>query len=116
MFSKTALPSHLFGVDMENIVWDNYEAISYLFPVGYRDELTRKQASKMVNMRLIFPNSSDEAANRLAEWSKILARSHSSIDVLVVWGNDATLNDINTQWFDPNPVFEGGKIRVFRHR
>lgn len=108
--------SDLFGVDTENIIWDNYEAISYIFPVGYRDELTRKQASKMVNMRLVFPNSNDVAAKRLDEWSQLLAGSHTSIDMLVVWGNDPTLNDINKQWYDPNPVFEGGKIRVFRHR
>ena len=70
----------------------------------------------MVNMRLVFPNSNDVAAKRLDEWSQLLAGSHTSIDMLVVWGNDPTLNDINKQWYDPNPVFEGGKNRVFRHR
>jgi len=33
----------------------------------------------------------------------------------VVWGRSRELDEINSQWFGEEPVFEDGQIRVFRH-
>lgn len=107
----------MFGIGTDNIVWNNYEAVQYYFPVKYRDDLARCHAPRMdMTRKFIFPYSENDTYKRLSTWADQLSKCHNEIDMLVVWGADPRVDAINTQWFSPEPIFEQGGIRVFKHR
>lgn len=107
----------LLGIETENVVWDNYEAFFYFFPVRYRDADTERDAARLVNMTLLVaPGSITPATETLTEWSRLLDETHERIDILVIWGSDPRLDAIDTKWFDATPLFASANIRVFQHR
>lgn len=108
---------NMFGIGTGNLIWSNYEAGHYVFPVKYRDQLDyqRFRNFRSVN-NFILTDPKFNADDQRDKWARLLAETNNDIDVLVVWGSDPRLDAINAQWFGPEPVFEGENVRVFRHR
>lgn len=107
----------LLGVGTGNIVWNNYQAGSYLFPVTYRtSEEARLGERVAATNRINLAAAPDGVGTQLDGWAQVLARYEGEMDVLIVWGRVEQLDEINRKWFGPDPVFEGGDVRVFMHR
>lgn len=108
---------NLFGIDTGNIVWNDYEASYYYFPAKFRTTSERQLNKEFEEIETIPPGKSsgslDDLVNR---WSCLLSTSHREMDVLVVWGSESRLDSINRQWYGPDPIFEGGNMRVFQLR
>ncbi|QEH32563.1 hypothetical protein OJF2_10400 [Aquisphaera giovannonii] len=97
------------GVGNGNIVWSNYEAQFYYFPVQFRPGLDHPAPREFELVALgTDPEATPEAA---ARWESILAGHNAVIDEVVVWGRDPALDAITGRWFEP--VRERGNVRVF---
>lgn len=107
----------LLGVGTGNVVWNNYQAGSYLFPVTYRtDEEARLGERVAATNRINLAAPPADLNTQLHGWAQVLERYEREMDVLVVWGRVEQLDEINGKWFGPEPVFEDGGVRVFTHR
>jgi hypothetical protein len=103
----------LLGVGTGNIVWNNYEAVEYYFPVKYRDE-RGLSLTKMFDQSVVV--SGLNAHERLDRWAGLLIEHHTAIDTFVVWGTHPGLDAMIMQWYGPQPVFHREDLRVFQHR
>lgn len=107
----------LYGVGTGNVVWNNYEAAYYIFPVKFRSEVAAERALELDKLNGVQRPAPGWAADGLAERrASLLARDHAEIDELVVWGADARLDSEVALWFDPRPIYNSGGLRVFRRR
>lgn len=108
---------NMFGADTSNIVWNNYQAIHYYFPVKYRSPRAHESALKTADLRWLNSFGLEERADQhLDEWAELLSGNHHEIDVLVIWGVEPQFDVVQSQWFDSQPIFQRGNVRVFRHR
>lgn len=107
----------LYGVGTGNVVWNNYEAAYYIFPVKFRTEAAALRALELDRLNGALRPASPQTAEGLASRrAGLLARDHEEIDELLVWGADARLDADIARWFDPQPVFDSGRLRLFRRR
>ena len=70
------------GVDSGNVVWNNYEALHYYFPVQFKPEIERPHPGDL-ELVSIHEEPKDKSS-RLRDWEKILSRYADSIDVILV--------------------------------
>jgi hypothetical protein len=61
-------------------------------------------------------DKSVDFAARLAKLESLLAANNEKIDVILVWGKDARVEAVLSRWFENEPYFESGELRLFRHR
>jgi hypothetical protein len=102
----------LLGVGTGNIIWGNYETRYYYFPIQFRPGLERPDAGTLEAIAL--EDDPRNTAARAAEWEELLARHHTVIDVLVVWGSDPRLDAIHARWF--RRVADDGGLQIFTRR
>jgi hypothetical protein len=103
----------LLGIETGNILWSNYEAANYYFPVHFRAGAAGPPPDESEAVSWAgFDGHLDE---RAARWRALVERYHGAMDFLVVWGEpDAAIAAVNARWFVP--VGERGRLRVLRHR
>jgi hypothetical protein len=101
---------NLLGVGTGNIIWNNYETTHYYFPVQFRPELDRPDATELERVAI----TDQDAGLRAELWNRLIERHHASIDRVVVWGSDPQLDAINERWFQT--IDHEGKVRVLRPR
>ena len=105
----------LLGIGTGNLVWHNYEVVQYYFPVQIRHTIERDITQTFHDLNRI--RSKDPNIEHLIDrWARLLADHHQKIDMLVVWGADPRFDQINRQWYGPEPVFQRGDLRVFSRR
>jgi hypothetical protein len=105
------------GIGRDILVWDNYEFGHYLFPVVAKNradqefalQYTGSNASELNNPQLY-------SQERVEKLSKLLEANHHRIDTLLVWGNDPQIEAVYQPWFGPEPYFENGRVRLYRHK
>jgi hypothetical protein len=96
------------GVDTGNIIWGNYEAQNYYFPVQFRPGIDRPAPKELeLLMRLDGPG---EASARARGWATLLARKADSIDVLVTYKSDPLLDAVSDRFF--REVQRRGDVRI----
>jgi len=100
------------GVGTGNILWSNYEARYYYFPVQFRPGLDRTDPKDFERLSLSSDPRPGETCMRL--WEQILSRHGGSIDRVVAWKSDPLLEAITGRWYDL--VAERGDVRVFAPR
>lgn len=100
------------GVGTGNILWSNYEARYYYFPVHFRPGLDRADPKDFEHLSDISDPRPGETCVRL--WEQILSRHGGSIDRVVTWKSDPSLDAITGRWYDL--VAERGDVRVFAPR
>ena len=100
------------GVGTGNVIWNNYETLHYYFPVQFQPGIDRPFPDDLEWIS-IHEDPSD-AGERSRAWERILRQHADSIDVVVVWKTDPTLDSITARWFDR--VNRRGDVQVFRHR
>jgi hypothetical protein len=98
------------GVDSGNVVWNNYEAIHYYFPVQFKPEIKRPDPGDLE--RASIHEESKDKSTRLGEWEGILSRYADSIDVILFWKSDEALEAITKRWF--NLTERKGDVQIFR--
>jgi hypothetical protein len=97
------------GVSEDAVLWSNYEARHYYFPVQFRPELARPDSFELEQIAL--RGGTAEAADR---WEKVLETYRDAIDRVIVWREDPTLDAITERWYEL--VDRRGDVRVFRRR
>ena len=102
----------LFGVQTGNIIWNNYAAALPYFPVRFRDP---SNCDVFLVPGIPDFETAQITKDDLDDWEDLASDIEGKTDVLVVWGRSRELDEINSQWFGEEPVFEDGQIRVFRH-
>ncbi|MBX6316536.1 MAG: hypothetical protein IRY99_27025, partial [Isosphaeraceae bacterium] len=102
------------GIGTGNIVWNNYETAHYYFPVQFRPDLRHPPA--FVFEEVAIRDDPADAPERARLWEQLLQEYHDLLDVLVVWGSDPRLDGITARWFDPEPMYDDGWVRVLRRR
>lgn len=102
----------LLGVGADNVIWSNYETRHYYFPVSIRDDLQAPASVEFERVaRLAGPN---EGAERAKRWEHLISENIKLFDVLVIWGSDPELEAVHARWFGGRPVYERGRLRIFR--
>lgn len=113
----TSLHRHLdslLGIGTGNIIWHNYEAVHYFFPVQLRHPIEHHITQVFSTLDRIW-SKAPYIEHLINQWARLLADHHDKIDVLVVWGADPRFDQINWQWYGPEPVFQQDDLRVFYH-
>ena len=100
------------GVDTGNVIWNNYEALHYYFPVQFRPEIKRPHAGDLERASLHEGPKLKE--DRKDEWEKILSDHAGSIDVILIWKRDEELEAITKRWFDLSE--RTGDVQIYRRR
>lgn len=116
----------LLGIGNGNVLWNNYEASFYLFPVQYRERAASIRARTFDQANgTALPDSFFASApgappvavqNYVDRWTQLLTREHNQIDLLVVWGEMPALEPMLRQWYGPEPIFASRNLRIFRAR
>ncbi|HEY0458459.1 MAG TPA: hypothetical protein VGC97_04855 [Pyrinomonadaceae bacterium] len=113
----TAMLNNYAGIASNRIVWDNYEIGHYLFPIVARHAADKQFVFDFTqNNAFLQDNSSQNFEEKLAKLDLCLAENHQKIQTLLVWGRNARVEAILSRWFEPAPVFETVRVRVFRHK
>ena len=87
------------GVDTGNVVWNNYEALHYYFPVQFKPEIERPHPGDLELVSIHEdPKDKDDADFVTGRGS--LAGHANSIDVVLFWKSDQELEAITKRWFD----------------
>ena len=102
----------LLGVGADRVLWTNYEAAHYYFPVGYRPGLARPPGLEFEAISIL--DDPADAEQRARRWRKLLADHHPEIDRLVTWGDDLGLEAITARWYVPGP--RRGRARAWSRR
>ncbi|MDQ3323232.1 MAG: hypothetical protein M3525_12495 [Acidobacteriota bacterium] len=106
------------GIGRNNLVLDNYELGYYLFPVIARNNAHRQFVFDFTENNMFYlnqPNSKNFDDN-LRKLEATLAADNDKIDTLILWDTDARVERILSRWFEDEPYFQNGRVRLFRHR
>jgi hypothetical protein len=98
------------GVDTGNIVWNNYEAEHYYFPVQFLPEIERPLPGDLE--RLSVGDWDGKAADRSREWETILSKYAPVIDVVLLWKSEPRLEATTARFFDH--AENRGDLHVYR--
>ncbi len=98
------------GVDTGNVIWNNYEALHYYFPVQFRPGIERPHPGDL-ELVSIHDDPKDKA-NRLHDWERILSRYSDVIDVILIWKGDDELEAITRRGFALTE--RTGDVRIYR--
>jgi hypothetical protein len=113
-FSSSPLSSldNYFGVGRNVLVWDNYEFGHYLFPVVMRDDGDRQFAFDYTSSG----TSELDEAEKLRRLSAVFENGHQRIDTLVIWDNDPSLESAFYPYYESQPYFAYGRVKLFKHK
>ncbi len=87
----------LLGLGTDNILWTNYEAVHYYFPVHFRRDVPHPPEFwfELVSTR----DDPANAAPRVELWEALVDRYHNEIDRLIVWNTDPSLDVVTARRF-----------------
>jgi hypothetical protein len=109
--------SNFLGVEKKILFLDNYEIGYYLFPITAKNRIDQQFIFNYKYVNSFFLSSSEKAIeNNIAVFDGFLQQNHHKITTLIVWGRDARIEAVINKWFDSEPVFSNGRVRLFRHQ
>jgi hypothetical protein len=113
-FSSNPISSldNYFAIGGDVFVWDNYEFGHYLFPVVLKNDADRRFAFDYTSSNT-YDLSGDE---KLAKLTSVFSNDHERIDTLLVWGSNDKLEPAFKPYFESEPYFANGRVRLCRHR
>jgi hypothetical protein len=102
----------LFGLESDNVVWNNYETSHYYFPVKVRPGLNFPPALDFEQIVLLDADAEREEKTR--RWNALLGEHAQSIDVILVWSEVAIpgLDEVNRA-NGYHESFRDGSVRVW---
>ena len=108
--------SSINGLQRQIVVWDNYELGHYLFPVVTRNAEDRQLILALANSHAFSRDPRESFPEVLAKLDRTLEANHDRLTKIVVWGRNDTVERVVYKWFDPNPIFQNGRVRVLKHK
>lgn len=105
---------NLLGVGTRNILWSNYEADHYYFPVRIRDGVPHPPVGEFERISLM--DDPADAGKRAALWDDLLEQHHDDIDVVVVRGSDLGLDAVTERYYALVANWPGNPVRVWRRK
>ena len=100
------------GVGTQNVVWSNYEAAYYYFPVQVKPNPQLPPVREFEAISIL--DGPEEATVRLGRWKQLLETYHESIDRLVIWGHDRSIEKVTANWY--TCTLDDGMLQVWvRH-
>jgi hypothetical protein len=114
----TGQMDNYFGIGRQNvIVWDNYEIGHYLFPVMAKNPADRQFVFDYTRNNF-FPLNDPNAGidEKLKNLDGILQENHQKITTMLVWGNEPRIEAVLNKWFESEPYYRNGQVRLYRHR
>lgn len=115
--TPTSMMNNILATEINQVIWDNYEIGHYLFPIVAKNVADKQfvfELTQRTTFRLNDPGIDFEA--KLSGLESVLTENHQKIDKLLLWGNNSRVEVVLAKWFAPEPIFENGRVRVFRHR
>jgi hypothetical protein len=106
----------LNGIHRQIMIWDNYELGHYLFPVVKKDASDRAFILDLCGSHAYTSDPRENFEEVLAKLNKTLSQGNTKLNKIVMWGRNETVESVIYQWFDPQPIFSNGRVRVLRHR
>ncbi len=115
--TPTAMINNYFGFEKNRIVWDNYEIGHYLFPVVAANAADKEFVFDLIRFNAFSPNNPKQNFDeKLTNLDSFLSENNHKIRTIILWGKDVRVEAVLNRWFDAQPVFENGRVRVFRHK
>jgi hypothetical protein len=99
------------GVGTDNVIWADYEARLYYFPVRFRDDPDRRPDARELE-EIALMDDPALAPARALRWARLLGTHADVIDVVVSWGTDPALDAV-TEAAGYAPVYEDGPVKVW---
>jgi hypothetical protein len=113
----TSMINNYTGICTNRMVWDNYEIGHYLFPIVAKNAGDKQFVFDFTQHNTILLSTQGQNLDaKLAKLSAVLSENNQKIRTILVWGRDARVEAILNGWFDEKPIFENGRVRVFRHK
>ncbi len=117
-YKANPLPSLgvLYGLNKNTRIWDNYETGIYIFPTILKNASERQFVNEFReagNFDLCDPN--ENISEKFAKLRSILDLNNDKIKTLLIWGDDERIAPIISRWYEPQPFFRNGRVRLFRH-
>lgn len=114
--TPAAMMNNYLGIEKNLVVWDNYEIGHYLFPVVAKKASEKHFVFELTRYNLFALNNPQNFDEKLIKFESLMSAENPKIERIILWGRDERVEAVLSQWFDPQPVFENGKVRVFRHK
>lgn len=105
------------GIGRNISVWNNYEIGHRLFPIVAKNEADRRLMFEIPSAAVNLSNNSQESLDvKLLKLESALAAHHGKINILLIWDSDPLVEAVFAQWFETEPFYSSGRVRLFRHR
>ena len=108
--------SMLNGMGRNIVVWDNYELGHYLFPLVTNNDDDRAFVWNLANSHAISRDPRESVPELIAKLDRTLAAHNGKVTKVIFWRRNEMVENVVYKWFDPNPIFENGRVRVLKHR
>ena len=109
--------NNYLGFGKNIIVWDNYEAGHYLFPIIAKNPEDKKFIFDLTTSNIFSMNNpSEKFDEKLSKLDLIFSNDPEKIKTLIVWGKDERVETVLKKWFESQPFFENGHIRLFHSK
>ncbi|HVE57779.1 MAG TPA: hypothetical protein VNB22_13185 [Pyrinomonadaceae bacterium] len=118
-FHSVPMPmmNNYLGIEQNRLVWDNYEIGHYLFPIVAKNPADKQFVFDFTQHNAFsLNNPGQNFAEKLSKLEACLAENNQKINTLLVWGKDSRVEAVLNKWFEPQPIYENGRMRVFRHK
>lgn len=109
--------NNYLGFNESVIVWDNYEAGHYLFPIIAKSANDKSFVLNLTASNVFtLNNSTENFEEKLGKLDSLLSANHGKLKTLLVWGKDARVEKVLFKWFEIEPEFQTENVRIFHHR
>lgn len=105
------------GIERKITAWDNYEIGHNLFPIVAKKKSDQKFVVEMAaaSAALLKPENQN-SAEITQNFDAVLEKNREKLTKLLIWGDAGRIRGSTQKWFDPQPVFENGRITILRRR
>ena len=105
------------GIERKITAWDNYEIGHNLFPIVAKNKTDQKFVLEMAAASVALVDSeSPNLPEKIQNFDAVLERNRDKLSKLLIWGDAARIRQSTEKWFDPQPVFENGRITILKRR
>jgi hypothetical protein len=109
--------NNYLGFGKTVVVWDDYEAGHYLFPIVAKNPSDKQFVFDLITSNVFALNDPGENINeKLSKLDAAFSNNPGKIKTLVVWGKDQRVEEVLNRWFAPEPFFENGRVRLFHSK
>jgi|GEM_PF-1357754 len=107
----------ILGLGRDTLIWDNYELAYTLFPIRTNTADDRQFYYRVSISHAFKPNDPKEHFNEtFARLTDLLESDHQRFSRVVLLGSDARIESLLATWYNTQPIYSNGGLRVFKAR